>query len=131
LGCQPAILLHSNHREPSGEQDLRQAPLPRSDLEHDLAGRGVERVDDAVKNVAIGEEVLAEPFVRRHILRITTVRSSAGVAPPVNPARSACTDSRISRAERSLSLATCPSTRSSPNRSPRPPCASATPSVKR
>src|SRR2546426_2861640 len=55
--------------------------------------RGLERVDDALQHVPVGEEVLAEPLVRDHTLRMTTVRSSAGGAPPVKPARSACTRS--------------------------------------
>src|SRR6184192_1110152 len=128
---QPAILFYRDHPQPAGEQLLGEGSRPRPDLEHDVVGRGVERVDDLLENGAIGEEVLAESRVGNHALRMTTVRSSVGGAPPVNPARSACTDSRISSAGRSRRRATWPSTRSSPNRSPRPPTASATPSVKR
>src|SRR5439155_4926345 len=125
--CQPAILLYGNHQPHARRQDGRQAPLPGSDLYHDVVGRGLERVDDALQDVVVGEEVLAEPLVPDHTLRMTTVRSSAGGAPPVKPARSACTDSRISWAGRSFSRVTWPSTRSSPKRSPRPPSASVTP----
>src|SRR5439155_22656584 len=133
IECKPSILLDGDHAWPAREQLLGEAPRPRPDLDHDVVGRGLERVDDALQHVPVGEEVLAEPLVRDHTLRMTTVRSSAGGAPPVKPARSACTDSRISRAGRSFNRATWPSTRSSPNRSPRPspPSASATPSVKR
>src|SRR5207244_7693487 len=108
LVCQLSIFFYRNHPQPAGEQLLSKAPSPRSDLEHDIAGRGVERVDDALQDVPIGEKVLAEPLVRLHSLRRTTVRSSVGAAPPVKPARSACTDSRISRAGRPFSRATCP-----------------------
>src|SRR5213078_2577301 len=130
---QSAILLYSDHPPHAWGQDGREGSRPRPDLDHDVVGRGLERVDDALQDVPVGEEVLAEPLVRDHTLRMTTVRSSAGGAPPVKPARSACTDSRISRAGRSFNRATWPSTRSSPNRSPLPPppSASATPSVKR
>src|SRR6059036_3538003 len=133
IECKPAILLDGDHPWPAREQLLGEAPRPRPDLDHDVVGRGLECVDDALQDVPVGEEVLAEPLIRDHTLRMTTVRSSAGGAPPVKPARSACTDSRISRAERSFNRATWPSTRSSPNRSPcpPPPSASATPSVKR
>src|SRR2546421_9479141 len=131
FSSQPPIFLYPYHPQPGGEQALREAPPPRPDLEHDVVGRGVERVDDFLENGAIGEEVLAESLVGNHALRMTTVRSSVGGAPPVKPARSAWTDSRISSAGRSRSRATWPSTRSSPNRSPRPPRASATPSVNR
>src|SRR6185312_5839982 len=133
FGGESPVLLDRDHSQPAGEQLLGEAPLPRPDLDHDVVGRGVERVDDPLQDGAVGEEVLAEPPVRSHTLRMTTVRSSAGGAPPVKPARSACTDSRISRAGRSFNRATWPSTRSSPKRSPSPPppSASATPSVKR
>src|SRR5437867_6332957 len=133
IECKPSILLDGDHAWPAREQLLGEAPRPRPDLDHDVVGRGLERVDDALQHVPVGEEVLAEPLVRNHTLTMTTVRSSAGGAPPVKPARSACTDSRISRAGRSFNRATWPSTRSSPKRSsrPPPPGASATPSVKR
>src|SRR5881296_1314964 len=138
-GGQPAIPFDGNDVTHARGEDGRQAPRPGPDLDHDVVGGGLERVGDALQDVPVGEKVLAEPFVRNHTLRITTVRSSAGGAPPVKPARSACTDSRISRAGRSFKRATWPSTRSSPKRSalppppppPPPPSASATPSVKR
>src|SRR5712692_9762348 len=132
--CKPPILFDRDHPQPAGEQLLGEAPLPRPDFDHDVVGRGLERIHNALQDVPVGKEVLAEPLVRNHTLRMTTVRSSAGGAPPVKPARSACTDSRISRAGRSFNRATWPSTRSSPNRSPAgppPPKASVTPSVKR
>jgi len=46
LGCQPPILFYCDDPQPAGEQLLGQAPPPRSDLEDDVAGRGLERVDD-------------------------------------------------------------------------------------
>src|SRR5207253_7748320 len=139
FGCQSAIFFYRDHAQPAGEQFVGEGSRPRPDLDHDVVGGGLERVGDALQDVPVGEKVLAEPLVRNHTLRITTVRSSAGGAPPVKPARSACTDSRISRAGRSFKRATWPSTRSSPKRSalppppppPPPPSASATPSVKR
>src|SRR5437870_11716941 len=98
FGSQPPVLLYCNHPQPAREQDLGQASPPRPDLEHDVVGRGVERVDDLLENGAIGEEVLAEPFVGNHALRMTTVRSSVGGAPPVRPARSPCSESSTSSA---------------------------------
>src|SRR2546427_10273550 len=118
---QSSILFNRDHPQPAGEQLLGETPLPRPDLDYDVVGRGFERIHNALQDVPVGEEVLAEPLVRNHTLRMTTVRSSAGGAPPVKPARSACTDSRISRAGRSFNRATWPSTRSSPKRSPPPP----------
>jgi len=46
LRCQPPILFYCDDPQPAGEQLLGQAPPPRSDLEDDVAGRGLERVDD-------------------------------------------------------------------------------------
>src|SRR5207247_4225374 len=116
----PSVLCDGAQAWPAREQLLGEAPRPRPDLDHDVVGRGLERVDDALQHVPVGEEVLAEPLVRDHTLRMTTVRSSAGGAPPVKPARAACTDSRILRAGRALHRATWPSTRSPPERLPRP-----------
>src|SRR5207247_6317827 len=84
----PSVLCDGAQAWPAREQLLGEAPRPRPDLDHDVVGRGLERVDDALQHVPVGEEVLAEPLVRDHTLRMTTVRSSAGGAPPVKPARS-------------------------------------------
>src|SRR5437763_119772 len=78
IECKPSILLDGDHAWPAREQLLGEAPRPRPDLDHDVVGRGLERVDDALQHVPVGEEVLAEPLVRDHTLRMTTVRSSAG-----------------------------------------------------
>src|SRR2546428_11561640 len=75
---QPAVPFDGDDVTHAGREGLRQAPLPRPDLYHDVVGRGLERVDDALQDVPVGEEVLAEPLVRDHTLRMTTVRSSAG-----------------------------------------------------
>src|SRR2546428_9169364 len=84
---QPAVPFDGDDVTHAGREHLRQAPLPRPDLYHDVVGRGLERVDDALQDVPVGEEVLAEPLVRDHTLRMTTVRSSAGGGPPAEPGR--------------------------------------------
>src|SRR5258706_11767315 len=127
---QSAIFFYGDHGSHARREDLRQAPLPRPDFDHDVFGRGLERIHNALQDVPVGEEVLAEPLVRTHTLRMTTVRSSAGGAPPVKPARAAGTDSRISRAGRARKPATWPSTRSLPNPPPRGPNAPGAPPVK-
>src|SRR5439155_3360133 len=78
---QPSILFNCDHPQPAGEQLPGQAPLPRPDLQDDVAGHRLERVDDATEDVAVVEEVLAEA-ARAHALRRTTVRSSDAAAPP-------------------------------------------------
>src|SRR2546422_5836099 len=89
FGCQPPVLLYRDDPQAAGEQLLGEAPPPRSDLEHDVAGRGLERVDDLREELRVAEEVLPERRPPAHTLRITRVRSSAAGAPPVKPARSA------------------------------------------
>src|SRR5256712_9183781 len=111
---QPAVPFDGDDVTHAGREHLRQAPLPRPDLYHDVVGRGLERVDDALQDVPVGEEVLAEPLVRDHTLRMTTVRSSAGGAPAPQPARPAGARSPESRARRASHRAPWPAPRSSP-----------------
>ena len=48
----------------------RQRAAPRPDLEHGIAGRELRRIDDAVQDVGVGEEVLSEALLRRAAARV-------------------------------------------------------------
>jgi len=87
--CQSAIPLDRDDALHARGENDRQGARSRSDLEDDVAGRGLERVDDLREELRVAEEVLPERRPPAHTLRITRVRSSAAGAPPVKPARSA------------------------------------------
>src|SRR5260370_6446592 len=91
---QSAIFFYGDHGSHAWREDLRQAPLPRPDFDHDVFGRGLERIHNALQDVPVGEEVLAEPLVRTHTLRMTTVRSSPAAAAPPTTGRSGSAGSR-------------------------------------
>src|SRR5437773_1521412 len=100
FGRQPGIPLHSDNPCPAGEQDLGQRAVSRTYFSDCLAGRTVQRVDNAVQDSGVSQEMLAEALVRPQALSRTRVRSSVAGAPPVKAAMSVKTASRISRAGR-------------------------------
>src|SRR5216110_562043 len=57
---QPAVPFDGDYVTYARGEDGRQAPLRRPDHDHDVPGRRIEGVDDALQDVPVGEEVLAE-----------------------------------------------------------------------
>ena len=63
-GNEIAVNLDRGELHAALDQLHGERPLPRPDLEHELARLGLQRVRDPRENPRIGEKVLAEPAPR-------------------------------------------------------------------
>src|SRR5690606_19418245 len=62
--AQGQVAVKLDHGEPADalDQRLGQGHQARADLDHGIAGFGVDRIDNGIDNAAIGQKILTEAF---------------------------------------------------------------------
>ncbi len=74
----------------------REDAEPRSDLEHDVCSVELGEPADDAEDVLVGQEVLAEPLLRRHVhARPKTAVAFASIWPASSPASSPRTSASV------------------------------------